>query len=75
MADPFQETPYCRERLWAITANHIDVAGPSSSRRPWRKNLVDQSIIRWFECVDESDALQDEPILQTPARCGSCDGW
>src|SRR6516162_932323 len=38
--------------------------GRSPSRRLWRKNLVDQSIIRSFERVDESDALQDEPILQ-----------
>jgi hypothetical protein len=36
----------------------------SRSHRLWRKNLVDQSIIRSFERVDESDALQDEPILQ-----------
>ena len=31
---------------------------------PRRKNLVDQSIIRSFEWVDEFDALQNEPILQ-----------
>jgi hypothetical protein len=40
------------------------VAGHSPSRRLWRKNFVDQLIIRSFERVDESDALQDEPILQ-----------
>jgi hypothetical protein len=42
----------------------ISLAGRSPSRRRWRKNLVDQSIICSFEWVDEPDALQDEPILQ-----------
>src|SRR6266436_7492534 len=44
--------------------NLIGAPGPSRSRRPWWKNLIDQAIIRSLEWVDESDALQDEPILQ-----------
>jgi hypothetical protein len=46
--------------------------GPTESRfsAAWRKNLVDQPIIiRSLEWIDESEALQDEPILHTPARC------
>jgi hypothetical protein len=58
------------------TKNLIGAPGLSRSRRPWWKNLIDQAIIRSLEWVDESDALQHEPILQifseqtrTPARC------
>jgi hypothetical protein len=45
----------------------------SPFRRPWRKNLVDQSIIRWLE-RDESDALQDESILQIFSQQAPHDG-
>src|ERR1700730_2570035 len=63
---PFRRTPIAAKaaEVEAIAGNLIGVAGRSPSRHLWRKNLVDQSIIRSFEWVDESDALQDEPILQ-----------